>query len=285
MKASDLKKDIKARLEAAGIPDAETDTRILLKEYAGVTMADLYADPDMELPVSFSPDELEKVVELREKRVPLQHILGRTCFMGFDFTVSPAALIPRPDTEILAEEALIDHHDGSRILDLCTGTGCIIISLLALMNDCYGVATDISKDALSLAEKNASDILGEKKDRLSFFEGDLYAAVPSGEKFEMIVSNPPYIRTADMEDLMPEVKDHDPAIALDGGEDGLVFYRRIIEGAKDFLCPGGDLILEIGYDQAGDVTEIMKANRFIEVRTIKDFGGCDRVVRGILSSL
>ena len=125
----------------------------------------------------------------------------------------------------------------------------------------------------------------EKKDRLRFFEGDLYSAVPEGEKFEMIVSNPPYIRTADMEGLMPEVKDHDPALALDGGEDGLVFYRRIIEGAGDHLCPGGDLILEIGYDQAGDVTEIMKANKFIEVRTIKDFGGCDRVVRGILSSL
>lgn len=285
MKASDLKKDIKVRLEAAGIPDAETDTRILMKEYAHVSVSDLYADPDLELADSFSRDDLEKAMELRVKRVPLQHILGRTCFMGFDFTVSPAALIPRPDTEILAEEALMDYHDGSRILDLCTGSGCIIISLLALMNDCYGVATDISKDALSLAEKNASDILGEKKDRLRFFEGDLYSAVPEGEKFEMIVSNPPYIRTADMEGLMPEVKDHDPALALDGGEDGLVFYRRIIEGAKDHLCPGGDLILEIGYDQAGDVTEIMKANKFIEVRTIKDFGGCDRVVRGILSSL
>ena len=285
MKVSDLKKDIKGRLEAAGIPDAETDTRILLREYADVSLADLYADPDMELPDTFSADELEKAVNLRVKRVPLQHITGKTCVMGFDFNVSPAALIPRPDTEILAEEALIDHHDGSRILDLCTGTGCIIISLLALMNDCYGVATDISGDALALAEKNASEILGEKKERLRFFEGDLYAAVPAGEKFEMIVSNPPYIRTADMDSLMPEVKDHDPAIALDGGEDGLVFYRRIIEGAKDFLCPGGDLILEIGYDQAADVSEIMKANKFIEVRTIKDFGGCDRVVRGILSSL
>ncbi|MCR5440979.1 MAG: peptide chain release factor N(5)-glutamine methyltransferase [Lachnospiraceae bacterium] len=285
MKVSDLKKEILKRLEKAGIPDAETDTRILLKEYAGISISDLYADPDKELPDSFSEDELEKALELRVKRVPLQHITGRTCFMGFDFNVSPAVLIPRPDTEILAEEALIDHHDGSRILDLCTGSGCIIISLLALMNDCYGVATDISKDALALAEKNASEILGEKKERLRFFEGDLYDAVPAGEKFEVIVSNPPYIRTADMEMLMPEVKDHDPAIALDGGEDGLVFYRRIIEGAGDFLCPGGDLILEIGYDQAEDVTKIMKANRFTEVRTIKDFGGCDRVVRGILSSL
>ncbi|MBR7089798.1 MAG: peptide chain release factor N(5)-glutamine methyltransferase [Lachnospiraceae bacterium] len=285
MKISDLKKEIKERLEAAGIPDAETDTRILLREYAHLSLSDLYADPDKELADSFSADELEKAVQLRVKRIPLQHITGKTCFMGFDFNVSPAALIPRPDTEILAEEALIDHHDGSRILDLCTGTGCIIISLLALMNDCYGVATDISGDALALAQKNASEILGDKKERLKFFKGDLYEAVPEGEKFEVIVSNPPYIRTADMETLMPEVKDHDPAIALDGGEDGLSFYRRIIEGAGDFLCPGGDLILEIGYDQAEDVSEIMKANRFTEVRTIKDFGGCDRVVRGILSSL
>lgn len=285
LKVSELKNDIKKRLEEAGIPDAETDTRILLGEYAGVSLSDLYADPEKLLPDSFSQDALEKAMELRLKRVPLQHILGKTCFMGFDFNVSPAALIPRPDTEILAEEALIDHHDGTRILDLCTGSGCIIISLLALMHDCYGVATDISGDALSLAEKNASEILGEKKERLRFYKGDLYDAVPEGEKFEMIISNPPYIRTADMETLMPEVKDHDPAIALDGGEDGLSFYRRIIEGAGDYLCPGGDLILEIGYDQAEDVTKIMKANRFIEVRTIKDFGGCDRVVRGILSSL
>lgn len=285
LKVSDLKKDILDRLVRAGIPDAETDTRILLREYAHVTPSDLYADPGLQTDEWFSEDELMRALELREKRVPLQHIIGRTSFMGFDFNVSPAALIPRPDTEILAEEALIDHHDGSRILDLCTGSGCIIISLLALMNDCYGVATDISADALSLAEKNASEILGEKKERLRFFKGDLYRAVPAGEKFEMIVSNPPYIRTADMVTLMPEVRDHDPAIALDGGEDGLSFYRRIIEGAGDFLCPGGDLILEIGYDQAEDVTKIMKDNKFMDVRTIKDFGGNDRVVRGILSSL
>ena len=285
MKVSDLKKDILERLEKAGIPDAESDTRILLKEFVHVSPSDLYADPDLQTNDSLSESELEKALELREKRVPLQHITGSTCFMGFDFRVSPAALIPRPDTEILAEEALIDHHDGSRILDLCTGSGCIIISLLALMNDCYGVATDISGDALLLAELNASEILGEKKDRLRFFRGDLYDAVPEGEKFEMIVSNPPYIRTGELENLMPEVRDHDPRIALDGGEDGLAFYRRIIEGAGRYLCPGGDLILEIGFDQAEDVTKIMKDNKYMDVRTIKDFGGCDRVVRGILSSL
>ena len=122
----------------------------------------------MELDPSVDQGKLEEVISLRAGRIPLQHIIGKTCFMGFDFEVSPDALIPRPDTEILAEEALRDYHDGSRILDLCTGTGCIITSLIALMNDCYGVGTDISGKALALASKNADAILADKRDRLGF---------------------------------------------------------------------------------------------------------------------
>ena len=128
-------------------------------------------------------------------------------------------------------------------------------------------------------------ILGNKRERLEFRKGDLYDALSKEDVFDVIVSNPPYIRTADIETLSTEVRDHDPRIALDGGEDGLDFYRRIIAGAKEHLQKGGDLLLEIGYDQAEDVSEIMKANGFIEVQTVKDFGGNDRVVRGILSAL
>ena len=284
MKISDLKKEILKRLEDAGIQDAETEARMIVTEYAGVTLSEMFTDPDREL-----ADDMvlcaEDVVSRRITGIPLQHIMGKTGFMGFDFRVSPAALVPRPDTEILTEEVLKDYHDGSRILDLCTGSGCIIVSLLALMNDCYGVGTDISEDALALAAENADMILADKRERLEFRKGDLYDALSQDDVFDVIVSNPPYIRTADIETLSTEVRDHDPRIALDGGEDGLDFYRRIITGAAEHLQKGGDLLLEIGYDQAEDVTKIMEANGFIEVQTVKDFGGNDRVVRGILSAL
>ncbi len=285
MKISDLKKEIKQRLEEAGIQDAETEVRIILTEYAHITLSDIFSDPEKEITDEEALKQIEDVLERRCTGIPLQHITGKTGFMGFDFKVSPAALVPRPDTEILTEEALRDYHDGSSILDLCTGSGCIIISLLALMNDCYGVGTDISEDALALASENASLILGEKKERLVLKKGDLYDALSDDELFDVIVSNPPYIRTAEIEKLSTEVKDHDPYIALDGGEDGLDFYRKIISGATGHLRKGGDLLLEIGYDQAEDVSDIMKANGFTEVQTVKDFGGNDRVVRGIYSCL
>ena len=285
MKISELKNSIQSRLEEAGIEEAGSDTGIILREFASVTLSDLFTDPDKELDVSVDMNRIEEVISLRVKRIPLQHIVGKTCFMGFDFEVSPDALIPRPDTEILTEEALRDYHDGSKFLDLCTGTGCIITSLIALTNDCYGVGTDISEAALNLAGRNADTILADKRERLAFKQGDLYDALDEGEKFDVIISNPPYIRTADIEGLMPEVKDHDPMLALDGGEDGLIFYRRIIEGAHEHLVKGGDLLLEIGCDQAEDVMNIMKANGFIEINCIKDFAGNDRVVRGILPLL
>ena len=285
MKISELKNSIQSRLEEAGIEEAGSDTGIILREFARVTLSDLFTDPDKELDVSVDMNRIEEVISLRVKRIPLQHIVGKTCFMGFDFEVSPDALIPRPDTEILTEEALRDYHDGSKFLDLCTGTGCIITSLIALTNDCYGVGTDISEAALNLACRNADTILADKRERLAFKQGDLYDALDEGEKFDVIISNPPYIRTADIEGLMPEVKDHDPMLALDGGEDGLIFYRRIIEGAREHLVKGGDLLLEIGCDQAEDVMNIMKANGFIEINCIKDFAGNDRVVRGILPLL
>ena len=284
MKISDLKKEILKRLEDAGIQDAETEARMIVTEYAGVTLSEMFTDPDREI-ADDCVAAAEDVVSRRITGIPLQHIMGKTGFMGFDFRVSPAALVPRPDTEILTEEVLKDYHDGSRILDLCTGSGCIIVSLLALMNDCYGVGTDISEDALALAAENADMILADKRERLEFRKGDLYDALSQDDVFDVIVSNPPYIRTADIETLSTEVRDHDPRIALDGGEDGLDFYRRIITGAAEHLQKGGDLLLEIGYDQAEDVTKIMKANGFIEVQTVKDFGGNDRVVRGILSAL
>ena len=281
MKVKDLKKDIKKKLEEAKVQDAETEVRLLLKTYANISEADLYADPELEVTSETVLKTLDDAVEKRCSRIPLQHILGKTCFMGFDFNTPPGALIPRPDTEILVEEVLRDYHDGTKILDLCTGTGCIIISLMALTGDCRGTGTDISDDALSVAEENADLILGDKRQFLELKKGDLYEALDEGVLYDIIVSNPPYIKSSDIDSLMPEVKDHDPMIALDGGLDGLDFYRRIINGARSHMIKGGEIFLEIGYDQASDVTGLLEENRFKYIEVIKDYSGNDRVVRAV----
>ena len=281
MKVKDLKKDIKKKLEEAKVQDAETEVRLLLKTYANISEADLYADPELEVTSETVLKTLDDAVEKRCSRIPLQHILGKTCFMGFDFNTPPGALIPRPDTEILVEEVLRDYHDGTKILDLCTGTGCIIISLMALTGDCRGTGTDISDDALSVAEENADLILGDKRQFLELKKGDLYEALDEGVLYDIIVSNPPYIKSSDIDSLMPEVKDHDPMIALDGGLDGLDFYRRIINGARSHMIKGGEIFLEIGYDQASDVTGLLEENGFKYIEVIKDYSGNDRVVRAV----
>ena len=281
MKIADIKNDIKIRLDGAGVTDADAEARLLLKEYAGVSVSDIYANPDSEIDSAPALQKIESAVEQRLKHIPIQHILGHTDFMGFEFLTPPGALIPRADTEILVEEVLKDYHEGSKILDLCTGTGCIIISLISLTGDCRGVGTDISSEALKIADENRKLILGDKADYLELRKGDLFDALKENEVFDLIVSNPPYIRSGDIEGLMPEVKDHDPLIALDGGEDGLDFYRKIISGARSHLLKGGEIFLEIGFDQAGSVTKFMEANGFKYINVIKDFSGNDRVVRAV----
>ena len=281
LKAADLKKNIKEKLEEAGIQDADAEVRLLLKAYAGITEADIYADPDILIPSEEALISINEALDKRCRHIPLQHILGKTCFMGFDFNTPPGALIPRPDTEILVEEVLRDYHEGCKILDLCTGTGCIIISLMALTGDCIGTGTDISEDALAIARENAHLILGDKKKLPDFRKGDLYEALDDGILYDIIVSNPPYIKSGDIENLMPEVKDYDPLIALDGGSDGLDFYKRIISGARAHMIKGGEIFLEIGFDQASDVTGLLEANGFKYTKVIKDYSGNDRVVRAV----
>ena len=171
--------------------------------------------------------------------------------------------------------------DGDRILDLCTGSGCILLSLLHYSNSSVGVGTDLSEKAVATAKKNAGNL--GLSERAEFRCGDLFDAVKPGERFDIIVSNPPYIQSGTIETLAPEVKDHEPRMALDGGEDGLSFYRKIIPGAAQFLVTGGLLYLEIGYDQAKEVTALMKEAGYYEVRTVKDYGGNDRIVCGIKS--
>lgn len=188
-------------------------------------------------------------------------------------------LIPRQDTEILVEEAMRYLHDGMRILDLCTGSGCILLSLLHYSNDCEGVGVDISQEALQVAAQNA-ELLGIKAD---FLKSDLYEKVTG--KFDLLVSNPPYIERKVIPTLMEEVREYDPYIALDGGEDGLDFYRRIIGGAQDYLKRGGQILMEIGSGQAKAVSELLREAGFKEIDVCRDFASLDRVVSGRLPIL
>ena len=261
------------RLTAAGIEEAKLDARLLLEELCGTDRNDLLVHGDR--PVT---EEQEKnyvnQIELRSRHIPLQHITGYQEFMGLRFKVTPDVLIPRQDTETLVEEVLKNLHDGMRILDLCTGSGCILLSLLRYSNDCVGVVADLSRKALAVAEENAGT-LGLSAE---FVQGNLFEPVTG--KFEIIVSNPPYIPSNVIPTLMGEVREHDPLIALDGKEDGLYFYREIIGKASEYLYPGGMLFLEIGCEQAGAVAELMKNAGYRDVTVCKDLAGLDRVVSG-----
>ncbi len=261
------------RLAAAGIEEAKLDARLLLEELCGNDRNDLLVHGDR--PVTEQQENsYVNYIELRSRHIPLQHITGYQEFMGLRFKVTPDVLIPRQDTETLVEEVLKNLHDGMRILDLCTGSGCILLSLLRYSNDCVGVGADLSKKALTVAEENAGS-LGLTAE---FVQGDLFEPVTG--KFEIIVSNPPYIPSNVIPTLMEEVREHDPLMALDGKEDGLFFYREIIGQAGEYLYPGGMLFLEIGCEQAGAVTELMKNAGYRDVTVCKDLAGLDRVVSG-----
>lgn len=261
------------RLTAAGIEEAKLDARLLLEELCGTDRNDLLVHGDRPVTEQQEKNYVNQI-ELRSRHIPLQHITGYQEFMGLRFKVTPDVLIPRQDTETLVEEVLKNLHDGMRILDLCTGSGCILLSLLRYSNDCVGVGADLSKKALAVAEENAG-ALGLSAE---FVQGDLFEPVTG--KFEIIVSNPPYIPSNVIPTLMEEVREHDPLMALDGKEDGLYFYREIIGQAGEYLYPGGMLFLEIGCEQAEAVTELMKNAGYRDVTVCKDLAGLDRVVSG-----
>lgn len=266
------------KLKEAEIGEAQLDARLLLEEVCGTDHNTLLCHGDREVSEA-EEEQYRKALEQRAVHVPLQHLLGYQDFMGLRFQVNEHVLIPRQDTEILVEEAMRYLHDGMRILDLCTGSGCILLSLLHYSNDCEGTGVDISKEALQVAALNA-ELLGIKAD---FLKSDLYEKVT--RKFDLLVSNPPYIERKVIPTLMEEVREYDPYIALDGGEDGLDFYRRIIGGAQDYLKRGGQILMEIGSGQAQAVSELLREAGFKEIDVCRDFAGLDRVVSGRLPIL
>lgn len=291
------------RLREADIAEAELDARLLLEFVCGTDRNTLLVHGDREVTVKEN-DNYVNLISGRKKHIPLQYLTGVQEFMGLKFYVNQHVLIPRQDTEILVEEAMRRLHDGMRILDMCTGSGCILLSLLYYSNDCTGIGVDISEEALAVAGRNAEEIGAKKKAEegkelcVSFLRGDLFDALKQKEEnvteadavadriwtdrkqFEMIVSNPPYIRRDVIDTLMPEVREHEPLSALDGREDGLYFYREILKQAGEYLARGGELFFEIGHDQGQAVKELMEAAGFREVEVIQDYAGLDRVVYG-----
>ena len=265
-------------LQAAGIEEAILDARLLLEAVCGTDRNDLLVHGEQ--PVAPQAEEKYlKWIRQRAEHIPLQQLTSEQDFMGLTFSVNEHVLIPRQDTEILVEEVLKELHDGMRVLDMCTGSGCILLSLMHYSNDCEGLGVDLSAEALEVAERNVLKVLTpEKAEHVQFLQSDLFEKLE--DKFEIIVSNPPYIASAEVEKLMPEVRDHEPRMALDGTEDGLYFYRRIIEEAGRHLVSSGMLFFEIGYDQGQAVSELMRTEGYREVQVVQDYAGLDRVVLG-----
>lgn len=265
-------------LTEAAIAEAALDARLLLEYVCKTDRNTLLAHGDREVTGEEQEQYLETIAR-RAAHVPLQYITGEQEFMGLTFAVNNKVLVPRQDTEVLVEEVMRNLHDGMRILDMCTGSGCILLSLLQYSNDCTGVGVDLSTDALAVARGNYERIRQQKPEmEASFLESDLFTKVEG--RYDIIVSNPPYIRSDVIPNLMPEVRDYEPMMALDGTEDGLFFYREITKKAKDYLNRGGMLYYEIGCDQAEEVCAIMETEGFREIEVVKDFAGLDRVVYG-----
>lgn len=264
----------KEALTEAGIEDARLDAWYLLEYVSHMGRADYFLHQEEKI----TSEECSRYFELLERRsrhMPLQYLTGIQEFMGLTFKVSQDVLIPRQDTELLVE-LLLPACRGKRILDLCTGSGCIAVSLAKLGSPDYVAAADISEAALKIAEQNA-----EKMDApVCFWQSDLYDKITGS--YDIIVSNPPYIRSDTLDTLMPEVRAFEPELALDGGEDGLDFYRRIVRGARQHLEREGILAVEIGFDQADDVKKLFEENDFCHIASHKDLCGLDRVVTGCL---
>ncbi|MGF0063885.1 peptide chain release factor N(5)-glutamine methyltransferase [Lachnospiraceae bacterium SGI.085] len=262
-------------LNNVGISDPRIDSWLLLEMACKIDRNFYYMHMDEEM-TSEQIEEFKSLLKKRGEHIPLQYITGEQEFMGLTFHVNFHVLIPRQDTETLVEEALKLVKPGMKIMDMCTGSGCILISILKNAKDTSGCGFDISKQAINVAKENAklNEVVAD------FEKSDLFEHVT--ERYDMIVSNPPYIKTDEIVKLMPEVSEFEPVQALDGKEDGLFFYRKIIKECRDYLNPGGYVLFEIGYDQGEDVSEMMKYAGFLNVHVVKDLARNDRVVIGML---
>ena len=266
-------REICDRLRAGGVDTPEWDAELLLEHFCGISRIAILADPDAD----HTSPALAEAVELRAARYPLQYLLGEWQFYRQTYEVSPDCLIPRSDTELLVETAIGLLPRGAHFADLCTGSGCIAVSTLAERPDTSALAVEKFPRTLALAERNAArnGVSSRFTPRLAdVFEENV---LPLGVQFDAILSNPPYIRPDVIATLEPELA-AEPRAALDGGEDGLCFYRRILDLAPAHLAAGGFVLLEIGFDQADAISEIASARGFRVESLLRDLGGCDRAL-------
>ena len=264
-------------LEEAQIENASGDAWYLFSECFHISREDYLFGMTDEINDKEAEERYKELIQKRKEHVPLQYILGTQEFMGYTFKVTPDVLIPRADTETVLEEVLLKVPQtlkNLKILDLCTGSGCIAISLALILKPEVCVGTDISEKALKIAKANGENLAPMVK----FIQSDLFENVTAS--YDLIISKPPYITTEECGKLMPEVKDYEPMLALDGKEDGLYFYKKIIKEAKNYLNPQGMLAFEIGYDQGEAVKNLMEAQDFACVEIKKDLAGLDRLVFG-----
>ena len=270
----------KQELKDAGIAEADLDAWYLFEQIFGISRTQYFmcarekiSGDGLETKIAAYDDALKK----RASRIPLQQILGQQEFMGLTFFVNEHVLIPRQDTETLVELVLNEQKDKNiSILDMCTGSGCIAVSLKKLGGYAHVEGADISDEALKVAKRNAAVLA----DSVTFRHSDMFSSFQETERFNVIVSNPPYIPSAVIEELEPEVRDHEPRGALDGTADGLYFYRILAEECAKHLTPEGHVYFEIGYDQGAAVKELLDTHGFKDTRVIQDLAGKDRVVCG-----
>ncbi len=266
------------RLQLANLPEPRVDVEWLAEHVLGIPRLELGLHRERPL----SDDERERLtgfIEQREKRIPLQHLIGWVPFLDFTIRVSADALIPRPETELLAERAcaILDRMEGvTRVLDIGTGTGCLAITLAARRSQCEVVAVDISRAALALAQKNV--LLNDVAERIELVESDLFDQLDRAKPSDLIVSNPPYIPTDEIATLQTEVREHDPRMALDGGADGLSVYRRFATDCPSYLKPGGRVLLEFGDGQAEALIGVFEPERFVTIGTYDDLNGRPRML-------
>ena len=272
----EIREETARRLREAGIEEYEYETWMLLEWKLGVDRAEYFMDPDAEVPQE-QWNDLDAALRKRERRIPLQYLMGSCEFMGYSFAVDERVLIPRQDTECLVElavEQMRRSPEPCRVLDLCTGSGCIGVSVKLLCPQAQVVLSDVSEGALAVAGENARS-LGAP---VELVQGDLFENVQG--TFDYILSNPPYIPSKVIDGLMPEVRDHEPRLALDGTEDGLHFYRRIVREATKRLRPGGRLLFEIGQEQGEALLSLLQEAGYEETAIRQDLAGLDRIAVG-----
>lgn len=274
MRINEILRCATTRLETAGVESARLDAEVLLAHILNCKRLYLYVDAEKNLS-SAQISRFENLIERRAKKIPVAYLTGQREFMGLNFVVTPAVLIPRPDTEILAQVAIekLSAVKNPTFVDIGTGSGAICVSILKYVRNAKAATVDISQDAIDSAKFNAEKFGVD--DRINFYVGNLFEPL-RGQKFHAVISNPPYIPTKDLSTLQDEVQ-KEPTLALDGGIDGLNFYRRIIDDAPNFLFSGGFLAVEIGINQADAVKNLFTKN-FVDVEIIRDLAGIERVI-------